>query len=172
MNSGFPIHLAARIVGHNNIEVTRGYTAVYQKDVFEAYDRFIDNRRQARPSAEYREPTQAEWDDFIEHFGQRRIALGNCHRPYGSDCSHEHACLRCDFCEVEPSQAARLNAIRDNLRAQVDEAQKNRWLGDVNQLRITIEHADRKAARLAALTEADPMLLAPHVLTTTDAPSL
>ena len=162
VNAGFPIHLAAKIVGHNNIEVTRSYTAVYQKDVFEAYDRFIDSRRQARPSAEYREPTRAEWDEFIEHFGQRRIALGNCHRPYGSDCSHEHACLRCDFCEVEPSQAARLNAIRDNLRAQVDEAQKNRWLGDVNQLRITIEHADRKAARLAALTDAAPVQLAPH----------
>ena len=162
VNAGFPIHLAARIAGHNNIDVTRGYTAVYQKDVFEAYDRFIDNRRQARPSAEYREPTQAEWDEFVEHFGQRRIALGNCHRPYGSDCTHEHACLRCDFCEVEASQAARLNAIRDNLRAQVDEAHKNRWLGDVNQLRITIEHADRKAARLAALTDAAPVLLAPH----------
>ncbi|MCB0934770.1 recombinase XerD [Mycobacterium sp. 852002-51961_SCH5331710] len=162
VNAGFPIHLAAQIVGHNNIEVTRGYTAVYQKDVFEAYDRFIDNRRQARPSAEYREPTQAEWDEFIQHFGQRKIALGNCHRPYGSDCTHEHACLRCDFCEVEPTQAARLDAIRDNLRAQVDEAQKNKWLGDVNQLRITIEHADRKAARLAALTEASPELIVPH----------
>ncbi|WP_040633692.1 tyrosine-type recombinase/integrase [Mycolicibacterium phlei] len=162
VNAGFPIHLAAKMVGHNNIEVTRGYTAVYQKDVFEAYDRFIDNRRQARPSAEYREPTQAEWDEFVEHFGQRRIALGNCHRPYGSDCSHEHACIRCDFCEVEPAQAARLDEIRDNLRLQVVEAQKNRWLGDVNQLRLTIEHADRKAARLAALTEAAPVLLAAH----------
>ena len=162
VNAGFPIHLAAKIVGHNNIEVTRSYTAVYQKDVFEAYDRFIDSRRQARPSAEYREPTRAEWDEFIEHFGQRRIALGNCHRPYGSDCTHEHACLRCDFCEVEPSQARRLDAIRNNLRAQVDEAQKNRWLGDVDQLRITIEHADRKAARLAALTDAAPVQLAPH----------
>lgn len=162
VNAGFPIHLAAKMVGHNNIEVTRGYTAVYQKDVFEAYDRFIDNRRQARPSAEYREPIQAEWDEFVEHFGQRRIALGNCHRPYGSDCSHEHACIRCDFCEVEPAQAARLDEIRDNLRLQVVEAQKNRWLGDVNQLRLTIEHADRKAARLAALTEAAPVLLAAH----------
>ena len=72
------------------------------------------------------------------------------------------ACIRCDFCEVEPAQAARLDEIRDNLRLQVVEAQKNRWLGDVNQLRLTIEHADRKAARLAALTEAAPVLLAAH----------
>ena len=67
VNAGFPIHLAAKLVGHNNIEVTRGYTAVYQKDVFDAYARFIDHRRQTRPSAEYREPTQEEWDEFIEH---------------------------------------------------------------------------------------------------------
>jgi site-specific recombinase XerD len=150
VNAGFPIHLASKIVGHNNIEVTRGYTAVYQKDVFEAYDRFIENRRLARPSAEYREPTQAEWDQLIEHFGQCKIALGNCLRPYGSDCSHEHACIRCGFCQVDPSQADRLDEIREGLRNQIDEAQRNQWLGDVNQLRITMKHADIKASMLAA----------------------
>jgi site-specific recombinase XerD len=30
-NAGFPIHLAAKLVGHNNIEVAQGYTAVYQR---------------------------------------------------------------------------------------------------------------------------------------------
>jgi hypothetical protein len=64
VNAWFPIHLAAKIVGHNNIEVTRACTAVYQKDVFDAYERFINNRRLARPSAEYHEPTQTEWDEF------------------------------------------------------------------------------------------------------------
>ena len=94
------------------------------------------------------EPTQAEWDEFIEHFGQRKIALGNCHRPYGSDCVHEHACVRCDYCQIDPSPAGRLDEIRNNLRTQVEEAQRNQWLGDVAQLRITIEHADRKARKL------------------------
>ena len=131
VNVGFPIHLAAKIVGHNNIEVTRACTAVYQKDVFDAYERFINNRRLARPSAEYHERIQTEWDEFIEHFGQRKIALGNCHRQYGSDCAHEHACIRCDFCQIDPSQSGRLDEIRDNLRLQVEEAQRNRWLGDV-----------------------------------------
>jgi integrase len=159
VNAGFPIHLAAKIVGHNNIEVTRSYTAVYQKDVFEAYDRFIENRRQARPSAEYREPTQAEWDEFIEHFGQRKIALGNCHRPYGSDCVHEHACIRCDFCQIDRSQAGRLDEIRENLQTQVEEAQRNQWLGDVAQLRLTIDHADRKAEKLTAQSARSPGLV-------------
>jgi Phage integrase family len=131
VNAGFPIHLAAKIVGHNNIEVTRACTAVYQKDVFDAYERFINNRRLARPSAAYHERTQTEWDEFIQHFGQRKIAPGSCHRPYGSDCAHEHACIRCDFCQIDPSQSGRLDEIRDNLRLQAEEAQRNRWLGDV-----------------------------------------
>jgi len=149
VNAGFPIHLAAKLVGHNSIEVTRGYTAVYQKDVFEAYERFIENRRASRPSAEYRDPTQEEWDEFVEHFGRRKVGLGDCHRPYGSDCVHEHACLRCDFLQVEPSQKPRLELIRENLQAQVDEAERNQWLGDVDQLRITIRHADRRVEMLA-----------------------
>lgn len=148
VNAGFPIHLAAKLVGHNSIEVTRSYTAVYQKDVFEAYERFIQHRRASRPSAEYREPTEEEWDEFVEHFGRRKVALGDCHRPYGSDCVHEHACIRCDFLQVDPGQGNRLQEVRQNLQAQVDEAERNRWLGDVDQLRVTIQHADQKAEML------------------------
>lgn len=129
VNAGFPIHLAARLVGHNNIEVTSGYTAVYRKDLFEAYDEFITKRRRLRPSEEYREPTQQEWSDFVEHFGQRKIALGDCHRPYGADCVHEHACVRCDFLQVDPAQASRLDDIRENLQHQIKEAEQNQWLG-------------------------------------------
>lgn len=148
VNSGFPIHLAAKLVGHKNLDVTSAYTAVYQRDVFDAYDRFITNRRQLRPSDEYREPTQQEWDEFVEHFGQRKIALGSCHRPYGADCVHEHACIRCDFLQIDPGQVGRLADIRTNLEQQIAEAEHNQWLGDVDQLRLTIQHADRKAEQL------------------------
>lgn len=165
VNAGFPIHLAAKLVGHNSIEVTRGYTAVYQKDVFEAYERFISHRRASRPSAEYREPTQDEWDEFVEHFGRRKVSLGDCHRPYGSDCVHEHACLRCDFLEVDDDQGPRLQIIRDNLQAQVDEAERNLWLGDVDQLRITIQHADQKAGLLERRAAEHPELDVVHPLT-------
>lgn len=148
VNAGFPIHLAAKLVGHKSLDVTSAYTAVYQTDVFEAYERFITNRRQLRPSDEYREPTQQEWDEFVEHFGQRKIALGSCHRPYGASCEHEHACIRCNFLQVDPSQLDRLAEVRTNLEHQVAEAERNQWLGDVDQLRITIHHADQKAAQL------------------------
>jgi hypothetical protein len=51
-------------------------------------------------------------------------------RRRASDCAHEHACIRCNLCQIDPSQAGRLDEIRDNLRGQVDEAQRNQWLGD------------------------------------------
>lgn len=162
VNAGFPIHLAAKLVGHRNLDVTNAYAAVYQADVFQAYDRFVENRRQLRPSDEYREPTQQEWAEFVEHFGQRKIALGDCHRPYGSSCVHEHACIRCDFLQVDPGQTGRLAEIRTNLENQVTEAQINQWLGDVDQLRITIAHADRKSEQLQQrmTTAAGPLVLA------------
>lgn len=164
VNAGFPIHLAARLVGHSNIEVTNGYTAVYEKDLFEAYNSFITRRREMRPPDEYRTPTQAEWDEFVEHFGHRKIALGNCHRPYGSDCVHEHACVRCDFLQVDPSQAPRLGEIRDNLEQQVAEAKENMWLGDVDQLLLTIRHADQKLEQLReSLTLDAPPLAIPTI---------
>ena len=161
VNAGFPIHLAAKLVGHKSIDVTSSYTAVYQRDVFDAYESFIQRRRETRPSQEYRQPTQAEWAEFVEHFGQRKIALGNCHRPYGSPCVHEHACIRCDFLQVDPTQAGRLTQIRENLEDQVAEATRHQWLGDVEQLRLTIRHADRKAQQLTERTHATvPLVLA------------
>lgn len=46
------------------------------------------------PPREYRTPTAAELAEFAEHFGRRRIELGNCVRPYNTPCVHEHrACV-------------------------------------------------------------------------------
>ncbi len=156
VTSGFPIHLAATIVGHTSIETTRGYTAIYQKDVFEAYDKFIADRRTLRPSAEYREPTQAEWAEFDEHFMRRKISLGDCRRPYGSGCTHEHACIRCQFLQVDPAQASQLDSIEANLHARVDEARANSWLGDVDQLLVTLEHLEHKKADVQTMLDTLP----------------
>lgn len=56
------------------------------------------------------------------------------------------------YLQVDPGQADRLNDIRSSLSAQVDEAERNHWLGDVDQLRRTIAHADRKAEQLQRIT--------------------
>jgi hypothetical protein len=54
---------------------------------------FLDRRRAVRPEGKYREPTEQEWRDFLQYFQTRKLELGECSRPYGTPCRHEHACL-------------------------------------------------------------------------------
>ena len=49
VNSGLPIHIGAALLGHVNLQTTRGYVAVFNEDVVRHYQGFLDRRRQARP---------------------------------------------------------------------------------------------------------------------------
>ncbi|MFJ8763164.1 tyrosine-type recombinase/integrase [Streptomyces cyaneofuscatus] len=93
VNSGLPIHIGAALLGHLNVQTTRGYVAVFDEDVVRHYQAHIHQRRQDRPAGEYRDTTKQEWDEFEEHFDHRKVELGACGRPYGTPCQHEHACL-------------------------------------------------------------------------------
>lgn len=93
VTGGLPVHIAAKILGHASINTTQAYTAVFQDQLIRTYRAFIDGRRALRPSEEYRDPTDAEWAEFQQHFHLRKLALGDCGRPYGTPCIHEHACL-------------------------------------------------------------------------------
>jgi hypothetical protein len=93
VNTGLPTHIAAALLGHRDLNTTRGYTAVYPDDVIRTYQAFILTRRAERPTEEYREPTDTEWTEFERHFTLRKVGYGNCDRPYGTPCAHEHACF-------------------------------------------------------------------------------
>ena len=88
---GLPVHIAARILGHNSLDTTQSYMAVFQDDLIGAYRAFVNSRRAQRPAAEYREPTDEEWREFQQHFELRKVEFGTCGRPYGTPCNHEHA---------------------------------------------------------------------------------
>jgi hypothetical protein len=75
----------------DELNTTRRYAATYPTEVIEHYQQFIARRRAERPIDEYREPTANELTEFGEHFGRRRVELGDCVRPYGTGCTHEHA---------------------------------------------------------------------------------
>jgi hypothetical protein len=64
---GVPAHIAAKILGHASIATTQTYIAVYDQDVIDHHRAFIARRRKLRPSEEYREPTDSEWDEFLGH---------------------------------------------------------------------------------------------------------
>jgi integrase len=113
--SGLPVHITAKILGHESIATTQTYVAVYDQDVVEHHRAFIARRRALRPSEEYREPTDSEWDEFLGHFAKRKLELGTCGRAYGTGCQHEHACIRCPMLRPDPAQQDRLEQIITSL---------------------------------------------------------
>lgn len=153
VNNGLPIHIAARLLGHHSVTTTQAYHAVFQDDLIRTYRGFLDRRRATRPQAEYRQPTNEEWREFEQHFERRKVELGNCGRPYGSPCQHEHACIRCPMLQVDPRQHGRLTEIARNLNDRIAEATANGWLGEVEGLKISLNAAKTK---LAALTKTTP----------------
>ncbi|GAA5172035.1 tyrosine-type recombinase/integrase [Pseudonocardia eucalypti] len=147
VQDGLPLHIASRILGHRHLNSTQPYVAVFQDDLIRTYRAFLDKRRSARPPEEYRDPTEAEWEEFEEHFALRRVELGSCARPYGSSCQHEHACIRCPVLRVDPAQLDRLKAIADNLEERIAEATQRGWAGEVQQLQVSLQAARDKLAK-------------------------
>jgi hypothetical protein len=150
VNSGLPIHIAAKLLGHTDLNTTRGYVAVYEEDVIRHYQNHLAKRRAFRPSHEYREPTESEWTEFAKHFRRRKLGLGDCYRPYGTDCPHEHACVRCPMLRMDPAQQPRLIQIEDDTLRLLKEARRKGWEGEVNGLEATLVHIQGKKAQCEA----------------------
>lgn len=148
VNSGLPLHIAARLLGHQNINVTQGYHAIFEEDLILAYRGFLDTRRALRPQIEYREPTDTEWLEFEQHFEMRKLELGTCGRPYKAPCQHEHACIRCPMLRVDLRQHGRLLEIAHNLTDRISEARANGWHGEVDGLQYSLKAAKNKLAGL------------------------
>jgi hypothetical protein len=146
VNGGLPLHIAAALLGHLNLDTTRGYTAVFPEHLITAHQAFIERRRQLRPIGEDRVADTDEWAEFENHFLLRRVALGECHRPYGTPCVHEHACTRCRFLRVDPAALGRINEMTDNAEQRLVEAKDRAWLGEVAALEEGLKHLRMRQA--------------------------
>jgi site-specific recombinase XerC len=158
VNNGLPIHIGAALLGHLNIQTTRGYVAVFNEDLVRHYQAYLDRRRQARPADEYRSVTKAEWLGFEEHFDQRKVELGGCARPYGTPCQHEHACLRCPMINVNPRMLPRLDEIEVDLLTRRARAEAEGWLGEIEGIDLTLtflRHKRDQTRRLARVAPID-----------------
>ncbi len=65
----------------------------FPEHLITAHQAFIERRRALRPVGEDQIADTDGWAEFEQHFLLRRVALGECHRPYGTPCVHEHAPL-------------------------------------------------------------------------------
>ena len=129
---------------------------IFDENLVRAYRTFLDNRRSLRPEAEYREPTEQEWREFQAHFQARKLELGECGRPYGSTCKHEHSCMRCPSLRLTPTARPRLLEIIANLRDRISEAKLNSWLGEVEGLKVSLQAASRKLVSLDRTRDRQP----------------
>jgi hypothetical protein len=125
--------------------------AVYPDETINGHRAFIARRRALRPSEEYRSLTDEEWDEFLGHFERRKVALGDCGRAYGTACIHEHSCVRCPLLRPDPDQRPRLVDIRDNLITRIDEALREAWVGEAEELKVSLAAANAKLAQLDGL---------------------
>ena len=146
--NGLPPHIAQVIAGHRDIGVTMGYKAVYPDEAITAHLAFIARRRALRPTEEYRQPTDEEWQQFLGHFERRKVSIGTCGRAFGTPCIHEHACVRCALLWPDPAQRDRLVEIRDNLKDRIAEAEREGWLGEVEGLQVSLAGAEDKLAQI------------------------
>lgn len=150
-NSGVSIHVIAALLGHESIETTQSYAAVYPETVITEHGRFIVHRRAQTPGADQREVTEEEWGDFQGHFIERKLSLGSCGRSWGSSCQHEHARVRCSLLRPDPDELDRFVDIRDNVIERIAEAREYGWTGEVEGLEITLAAANEKIARIESL---------------------
>jgi len=121
--------------------------------VFDRYQEFLSRRRATRPAEDYRAPTAAELAEFAEHFGNRRIELGACVRPYNTPCIHEHACLRCPFQQVDAENLPQLQQVEADIHTRIETAREKSWLGDIAQLEQTLEKVIHKRDELQAAVD-------------------
>lgn len=159
VNSGLPIHIGAALLGHLNIQTTRGYVAVFDDDVVRHYQQFLDRRRAQRPESEYREPTKTEWSEFNEHFDKRRVELGSCGRPYGTPCQHEHACIRCPMLSINPKMLSRLDELEEDLLARRERAVAEDWRGEIDGLDLTLTFLRSKREQARRFARSSPVSL-------------
>lgn len=117
VNTGLPVHIAAAILGHRNLETTRGYIATWTEESNAAYLAWIQHLRDQRPAEEYREATPRDLHDADAYLNGRQVQGGRCTRAYKTDCTVGHNCARCPLVALGPD-------ARDALARQQADAQE------------------------------------------------
>ena len=145
-NGGLPVHIGAALLGHMNLQTTQDYVAVFAEDVVGHYQKFLDHRRSQRPEDEYTDVTRKERAEFEEHFDKRKVELGNCARPYGTPCQHEHACLRCPMLQINPKMLPRLDELEKDLVTRRKRAEEEQRLGEIEGIDLTLTFLRTKQA--------------------------
>lgn len=146
VNSGLPIHIGAALLGHLNVQTTRGYVAVFDEDIVRHYTAFLTARRAIRPTEEYHDVTQEEWDNSrststsARSNSLLRTPLRHC-LP-----ARTRMLNRCPALHVNPKLLARLDEIETDLLARRARAEAEAWLGEMEGIDLTLTFLRAKRA--------------------------
>ena len=140
---GWPPGVAVAIAGTMLLQIGALITKARR---YAAHQHFIERRRELRPFGELRPATGEEWTELDDHFLLRKVAPGECHRLYGTPCVHEHACTRCRFLRVDPTQLPRIQEKTRNADDRLAEAKQRAWLGEVAALEDSLRHLRQRRA--------------------------
>ena len=88
--NGMPPHIAQLVAGHNDINTTMGYKAVYPEEAINGPPGLHRPPPLPAPAEEYRTPTEEEWEEFLGHFERRKVATRRL-RPRLRDPLHPRA---------------------------------------------------------------------------------
>ncbi|MGH2699617.1 MAG: site-specific integrase, partial [Actinomycetota bacterium] len=130
--SGLPVHIAAKILGHDTLATTQAYVAIYDNDVIDHHRAFIARRRSLRPGEEYREPTDAEWEEFLTHFERRKVELGVCgtptapHASTSTPASAAQCCARIPRSYPDSPRSSRTSALGSPKPTNADGSAKSK----------------------------------------------
>lgn len=159
--AGLPPHIIQQLLGHATLATTQGYAAIFPDDIIRSHRAFIENRRATRPSEEYRDVTESEWQEFEEHFARRKIAIGDCMRAYGTSCVHEYACEQCKLARPDPNARPRLERTRAGLLEQMEEAANRGWQGESERLTFILAAVDDKLDELHRIERRSSLVALP-----------
>ena len=152
---GMPPHIAQLVAGHRDINTTMGYKAVYPDEVINGHRAFIARRRALRPSAEYRVPTEQEWERVPRPLRTPQ-ALPRHLRPLLRHPLHPRTRL-----PALPAAAPRPRPTPPAGRDPRQPARPHRrsppqgWLGEVDGLQISLTGARQKLAQLDQIAATD-----------------
>jgi hypothetical protein len=74
---------------------------------------------------------------------------------HGTPYVHEHACTKCRFLRVDPTQLPRIEDMTKNAEDRLVEARERVWLGEVAGLEDSLKHLrqrQQKAERISCLS--------------------
>jgi hypothetical protein len=100
-----------------------------------------------------------EWQEFEDHFDKRKVELGNCGRPYGSPCDHEHSCIRCPMLRIDPAMIGRLTEIETDLISRRVNAVERGWLGETEGIEMTLRFLRDKRNDATRLSQQPRVIL-------------